>query len=384
MSSTGYCTNVTQEEPSSNNFHFVCEHDEAEYNHTIGRCVFAAESATVKVCPEFVKNSQTNVEYILKLDETNMGWDLNTGVLNQTNCTYEVPKSETLFFCPPGFEMSTSTVAIDPANIQTLHEGDFKVNIVTKGKNPSQNYSNVQDDNIALLEEAGWVASVYMPLCNFDGDGNWQCEHEDFEKGKHIYSMPGKCSDDATKVCFVDGECGGGTCNKNHVDRFENSPNLNIENDPNNRRLLKTDFIYNNFNDFDTSSTYTYWDGANIQNDAMYTFLYHNEGDTNAGDPKKFHEYEEFKPKPFYTYERSEFVDQQYEAKNPSVFKKNENDRLKSFDFTADFDNSHKDGKVLQVIAIGADGEEGFVTWNDSLHICPGRSYYQSEDCDAS
>ena len=392
MSSTGYCTNVTQEEPSSNNFHFVCEHDGAEYNPTIGRCVFAAESATVKVCPEFVKNSQTNVEYILKLDETNMGWDLNTGVLNQTNCTYEVPKSETLFFCPPGFEMSTSTEAIVPANIQALHEGDFKVNIVTKGKDPSQDYSNDQDENTTLLEEAGWVASVYMPLCNFDGDGNWQCKHEDFEKGKHIYNMPGKCSDDAAEVCFVDGDCGEGiSCDKNHADRFENSPNLNIENDANSRRLLKTSFIFDNFEFNKQEGDYTYWDGANIQNDAMYTFLYHNEGNTDAGDPKKFHKYEGFKPTPFYTYERSDFLNQEYNADAPSVFKKQDGRLQSGFDFTADFVNSHKDNRVLQVIGIGpiigenlGDGEEGFVTWNDSLHICPGRSYYQSEDCDAS
>ena len=126
MSSTGYCTNVEQEDQTTN-FKFICEHEDAYYNDAIGRCVFAAQSAKVKVCPEIVRNTQTD-DYILKLDETHMGWDLDTGVLNQTNCTYEVPKSETLFFCPPGFEMSTSTVAIDPAAL----EGDFKVNIKNK------------------------------------------------------------------------------------------------------------------------------------------------------------------------------------------------------------------------------------------------------------
>ena len=397
MSSTGYCTNVEQEDQTTN-FKFICEHEDAYYNDAIGRCVFAAQSAKVKVCPEIVRNTQTDVNYILKLDETHMGWDLDTGVLNQTNCTYEVPKSETLFFCPPGFEMSTSTVAIDPAALDAALEGDFKVNIVTKGKDPSLNYSggdmteanDARDDNINLLEEAGEVASVYMPLCDFSDDGNViQCEHEDFEKGKHIYSMPGKCSGDATKVCLDNGECDGTqTCNKNHLDHFENSPDLNIENGTNNRRLLRTDFIYDKFTQWvKGQDDYTWWDGANIQNDATYTFLYHNEGDTNNGDPKKFHMYPGFTPKPFHTYEGSECRDQEYNGQNPSVFKKHNvdgRDLLKSFDFTADFENSHKKSRVLQVIGINAD-EKGFATWSDSLKKCPGKSYYQltTTDCEA-
>ena len=79
--------------------------------------------------------------------------------------------------------------------------------------------------------------------------------------------------------------------------------------------LLRTDFIYDKFTQWvKGQDDYTWWDGANIQNDATYTFLYHNEGDTNNGDPKKFHMYPGFTPKPFYAYEGSEFRDQEYNA----------------------------------------------------------------------
>ena len=374
MSSTGYCTNVEQEQQPSA-LEYKCEVDGAVYNSQIGRCVYAAQKATVKVCPEFVRNVQTDAEYILKLDDTDMGWDLETGVLNQTNCTYEVPKSETLFFCPPGFEMSTSTDPInaDAANIQTLHEKNFKVNIVTKGKDTDTDYSGSTDLNKADLEDAGKVASVFMPLCEEDENGDvTQCNHNDFEEGKHIYNMPG-------------GKCSGETCDK-HSDHFQTQTNLHKNTGDkgkiNDRRLLRTDFIQEKFSDdYDTSDVqkYTWWNGTEIKEGANYTFLYHDEG-TGADDPQKFHKSAGFKPKPFYTYERPAFTEQTYEAKPGAVFKEDEWAANPDFDFTANFTSAHKGNRVLQVI--GEDnGELTYMTWTNSLHKCPDKSYYQQDPC---
>ena len=390
MSSTGYCTNVEQEQQHSNAFEYKCEVDGAVYNSQIGRCVYAAQKATVKVCPEFVKNVQTDVEYILKLDDTDMGWDLETGVLNQTNCTYEVPKSETLFFCPPGFEMSTSTDPIDAdaANIQTLHEKNFKVNIVTKGKDTDTDYSGSENANKADLEEAGKVASVFMPLCEEDENGDvTECNHNDFEEGKHIYNMPGKCSGD-DNLCYIDDDCNTGdssgasqTCDK-HFDHFQNQTNLHKNTGDkgkiNDRRLLRTDFIETEFPDYDHSA-YTWWNGTEIKDGANYTFLYHDEG-TGADDPQKFHKSAGFKPKPFYTYERPAFTEQTYTAKPGAVFKEDDWADNPDFDFTANFTSAHKGNRVLQVI--GEDnGELTWMTWTNSLYKCPDKSYYQQDPC---
>lgn len=286
MSSTGYCTNVAQ--VSSAGFTYVCQNPDAVWNSDVGRCVTAAKSASVQVCPEKVVNSESGATYNLKIEDTTMGWDLTTGVLTQTDCTYEVPQVETLFFCLPGFEMSTSQDGDHhPSNatagsslrkdmLSGINDGDpFRVNIVTKGQNDTASDESGYPSNAnnpsryQNLELASRVATVYMPHCYEDG-GDIKCGRDD---GGIIE----QCTDGDT--CIAHKKIWE---MPNFINSFSHSDrNTNSSNGFNNRQLLKIGWIEDDFDSGINTSQYTYWkdDETGLHTGANYTFLYYADDD---------------------------------------------------------------------------------------------------------